>query len=51
MGSQTTANLDNFSVKVVATVEFISSVQKQTTTYETKSAYVYDDYINSTRIY
>ena len=41
----TTVNLDNFSVKVVATVELKSSLQRRTTTYETKSAYVYDDYI------
>ena len=46
-GSQTTS-IGTFAVKVVATVNLISSVEKQTSTYETKSAYVYDDYVNST---
>ena len=42
--SQTTT-LENFSVKVVASVNLVSSVSQQTTTYETKKAYVYDDYM------
>ena len=46
-GSATTS-LGTFSVKVVANVNLISSVSNQTTTYETKSAYVYDEYITNT---
>ena len=46
-GSATTS-LGTFSVKVVASVNLMSSVSNQTTTYETKGAYVYDDYTMNT---
>ena len=46
-GSQTTS-LGTFSVKVVASVGLVSSVSNQTTTYENKSAYVYDEYVTDT---
>ncbi len=46
-GSSTTS-LGTFSVKVVSTVNLINSVSSTTTSYDTKSAYVYDDYIMNT---
>ena len=43
-----TTSLGTFSVKVVSTVNLINSVVSTTTSYDTKSAYVYDDYIMNT---
>tara|TARA_B100001057_G_scaffold91069_1_gene87381 strand:+ start:12516 stop:16928 length:4413 start_codon:yes stop_codon:yes gene_type:complete len=43
-GSSTTS-LGTFTVKVVANVNLISSVTSVTTSYETKSAYVHDDFM------
>ena len=46
-GSSTT-DLNDFSVKVVATCNIAKQVQTQTATYRTKAAYVYDDYTTGT---